>query len=49
MVMDDLSRDDERYYYWKVFFDKGEELFASKVIYPAMGNHDTRLTPTQTT
>jgi hypothetical protein len=45
MVMDDLARDEERYYYWKIFFDKGEDLFASKVIYPAMGNHDTPANP----
>jgi hypothetical protein len=45
MVMDDLAQGEERYYYWKIFFDKGKELFASKVIYPAMGNHDTPANP----
>ncbi|WP_411994599.1 metallophosphoesterase [Agarivorans sp. DSG3-1] len=41
MVKDDVSHSSERFYWWKVFFDKGQQLFASKPIMPAMGNHDT--------
>ncbi|GAD00704.1 metallophosphoesterase [Agarivorans albus] len=41
MVKDDVSHSDERFYWWKVFFDKGQQLFSSKPILPAMGNHDT--------
>lgn len=41
MVKDDVSNNGQRFYWWKVFFDKGQALFASKPILPAMGNHDT--------
>lgn len=35
MIMDNTESD------WKVFFDKGKEIFASKVLMPVAGNHDT--------
>ncbi|RCU45716.1 PKD domain-containing protein [Corallincola holothuriorum] len=41
MVKDDIPQNGERFYWWKVFFDKGQTLFASKAMLPAMGNHDT--------
>ena len=41
MVKDDISENGDRFYWWKVFFDKGYLLFAHKPMLPAMGNHDT--------
>lgn len=41
MAKDDIEHRDERFYWWKVFFDKGQKIFASKPILPTMGNHDT--------
>lgn len=41
MVKDDMPQNGDRFHWWWVFFDKGRELFARKVMLPAMGNHDT--------
>lgn len=41
MAKDDISHNGQRYYFWKVFFDKGRQLFARKPIMPTPGNHDT--------
>lgn len=41
MAKDDTIYQNDRFYWWKVFFDKGKELFASKPMLPTMGNHDT--------
>ncbi len=41
MTSEDVTYNNERYYWWKVFFDDGKSLFASKVIFPVLGNHDT--------
>lgn len=41
MVKDDIHHQDDRFHWWKVFFDKGQNVFAHKPIFPAMGNHDT--------
>lgn len=41
MAKDDVAHNGERYYFWKVFFDKGQELFARKPIMATPGNHDT--------
>ncbi|MFT7561170.1 MAG: hypothetical protein ACI93R_003095 [Flavobacteriales bacterium] len=46
MVKDDISHQGDRFYWWRVFFDKGENLFAHKPMFPAMGNHDTPANPT---
>jgi len=35
----------ERFYWWKVFFNKGREVFAYKAMLPAMGNHDSAPNP----
>lgn len=45
MVKDDIPESGERFYWWRVFFSKGEALFASKPIFPALGNHDTPAHP----
>ncbi len=41
MPKDDERFDDQPYYWWRVFFEKGRPLLAAKVIFPAIGNHDT--------
>ncbi|HOV14976.1 MAG TPA: metallophosphoesterase, partial [Spirochaetota bacterium] len=41
MAKDDTEFNGDRYYWWKVFFDKGRELLARKVIFPTIGNHET--------
>lgn len=41
MVKDDQTWNNDRFYWWKVFFGKGRELFARKPMLPTMGNHDT--------
>lgn len=41
MVKDDIVENGERFYWWKIFFDKGQDVFAYKAMLPAMGNHDT--------
>jgi len=43
LVAGDMPWDDKPGHWW-TFFDKGRELFASKVIMPALGNHDTPTT-----
>lgn len=41
MPKEDVIYNNERYYWWKVFFNKGKSLFASKVVFATIGNHDT--------
>ncbi|GEM_PF-1339504 len=41
MAKDDIEHNGDRFYFWKVFFDKGRHLFARKPIMPTPGNHDT--------
>lgn len=41
MVKDDIPQNGDRFHWWKVFFDKGQDLFSRKPLLPAMGNHDT--------
>jgi len=41
MVKDDMPENGDRFHWWKVFFDKGQDLFAYKPMLPAMGNHET--------
>ncbi|PCJ45926.1 MAG: hypothetical protein COA74_14775 [Gammaproteobacteria bacterium] len=41
MAKDDISESGERFFWWKVFFDKGQDLFAYKAMMPSIGNHDT--------
>ncbi len=45
MVKDDEAKNGDRFYWWKVFFDKGQNLFAYKPMLPTMGNHDTPANP----
>ncbi|HBD94505.1 MAG: hypothetical protein A2015_02155 [Spirochaetes bacterium GWF1_31_7] len=45
MAKDDTIFNGDRYYWWRVFFDKGRELLASKPVFPTMGNHDTPANP----
>ncbi|MBN2695215.1 metallophosphoesterase family protein, partial [bacterium] len=45
MVKDDISNNNERFYWWRVFFTKGRDIFASKPIFPTIGNHDTPENP----
>jgi len=41
MVKDDIPHNGDRFFWWKVFFDHGRALFASKPFLPSIGNHDT--------
>lgn len=41
MVYDDVPGHGDRYYFWKVFFDRGRALFARKPVFATPGNHDT--------
>lgn len=45
MAKDDTEFNGDRYYWWKVFFDKGKELLARKPMFPTMGNHETPANP----
>ncbi|WP_320823897.1 metallophosphoesterase family protein [Reinekea sp.] len=41
MVKDDMPQNGDRFHWWKVFFDKGQDIFAYKPMLPAIGNHET--------
>ena len=41
MAKDDISEVGDRFYWWKVFFNKGQNLLAYKALLPSLGNHDT--------
>ncbi|WP_320821965.1 metallophosphoesterase family protein [Reinekea sp.] len=45
MVKDDMPQNGDRFHWWKVFFDKGQDLFAYKPMLPAIGNHETPANP----
>ncbi len=45
MAKDDVEHEGERHYWWRVFFEKGRELFARRPIYATPGNHDTPANP----
>jgi len=46
VIPGDLAEDDEEED-WKVFFDKGRELFSEIVMMPVPGNHDTKMDDTR--
>ncbi len=48
MAKDDTEHDGERHYWWRVFFEKGQELFARKPVFATPGNHDTPANPEAT-
>jgi len=45
MAKDDVEHEGERHFWWRVFFEKGRELFARRPIYATPGNHDTPANP----
>jgi hypothetical protein len=45
MAKDDTAFNNDRYYWWKVYFAKGRELFARKPLMATLGNHDTPANP----
>jgi len=45
MAKDDVAHEGERHYWWRVFFEKGRELFARRPMYATPGNHDTPANP----
>ncbi|MEM9103751.1 MAG: metallophosphoesterase family protein [Pseudomonadota bacterium] len=49
MVKDDETANNDRDYWWKVFFDKGKKLFSQKPLFPALGNHETPENPATNT
>ena len=41
LAKDDVSEAGDRFYWWKLYFNKGQNLLAYKPMLPSLGNHDT--------